>query len=97
MTIVRPLHNRVLIKRHEAESETRGGLIIPDVAKDRPLKATVMAVGDRKSPKGDPLPPVVMVGDIVLIGKFAGIEVRIDDELLALVDEAEIVGSFHVA
>lgn len=98
MKTVKPLHNRVAIKRHEPVTRTAGGIIIPDAHTERPIRATVVAVGDRKSAKGDPLPAIVAVGDDVLVGKYAGIEFRNpeDNELLALVDESEIVGRYEV-
>lgn len=91
---IRPLHNRILIKRAETETHV-GRIIVPDIAKERPVRATVRAVGERRSPKGLLLPPVVRVGDEVLVGKYAGIEVRFEGELLALVDESEVVGTIE--
>ena len=91
---IRPLHNRILVKRAEAAMTTRGGLIVPEQARERPIRATVIAVGVRRNSRGERLPPLVKAGDQVLIGKYAGIEVREDGELLALVDESEVVGVY---
>lgn len=94
---IRPLHNRILIQRHEPVTVTKSGIVIPDEAVERPVRATVRGVGIRKNAKGDVLPPIVAVGDDVLIGKYAGIEVRDPDtnELLALVDEVEVMGRYE--
>jgi chaperonin GroES len=94
---IKPLHNRVLIKRHDPVTQTRGGIIIPDAHTERPVRATVIAVGLRKNTKGDTLPPLVAPGDEVLIGKYAGIEVRDPDsgELLSLVDDLEVMGQYE--
>lgn len=95
--MIRPLHNRILIRRHDPEADSFGGIHIPEEHRDRPLKATVVAVATRTSHSGATLPPMVAVGDVVLVGKFAGIEVRDPEthELLAMVDESEVVGVFE--
>jgi len=94
---IRPLHNRLAIRRAEAASQTRSGLFIPDQAQERPVRATVVAVGARRDKKtGNPLPALVAVGDEILVGKYAGIEYRDPDtgELLALIDDEEVMGHF---
>lgn len=95
--MIRPLHNRILIRRHDPEADSFGGIHIPEEHRDRPLKATVVAVATRTSHSGATLPAMVAVGDVVLVGKFAGIEVRDPEthELLAMVDESEVVGIFE--
>ncbi len=87
-----PLHDRVLVKRLEAEETTKGGIIIPDTAKEKPQEAEVIAVGKgRVSEDGKVLPLEVKKGDKVLIGKFSGTEVNIDGEEHVIVREEEIL------
>jgi chaperonin GroES len=89
---VTPLHDRVLVKRLEAEETTKGGIIIPDTAKEKPQEAKVIAVGKgRVSEDGKVLPLEVKAGDKVLIGKFSGTEVNIDGEEHVIVREEEIL------
>jgi chaperonin GroES len=89
---VTPLHDRVLVKRLEAEETTKGGIIIPDTAKEKPQEAKVIAVGKgRVSEDGKVIPLEVKAGDRVLIGKFSGTEVNIDGEEHVIVREEEIL------
>jgi chaperonin GroES len=87
-----PLHDRVLVKRLEAEETTKGGIIIPDTAKEKPQEAKVIAVGrGRVGEDGKVIPLDVKKGDKVLIGKFSGTEVTIEDEELVILREEEIL------
>ncbi len=77
---LKPLHDRVLVKRLEEEEVTKGGIIIPDTAKEKPIKGEVMAAGPGKTgDDGKNLPMTVKIGDKVLFNKYAGTEVKIDD------------------
>ena len=87
---VRPLHDRILVKRVEAESKTPGGLIIPDNAKERPVEAVVVAVGSgTRNKDGDRIPLDVKAGDRVLFAKYSGTEVRSlgDDHVILREDD----------
>jgi chaperonin GroES len=87
-----PLHDRVLVKRLEAEETTKGGIIIPDTAKEKPQEAEVIAVGKgRVSEDGKVFPLEVKKGDKVLIGKFSGTEVTIQGEEHVILREEEIL------
>ncbi len=89
---IRPLHDRVLLKRIEEKEVKKGGIIIPDTAKEKPQQATVIAVGKGKILEdGKVIPLDVKEGDTVLIGKYAGTEVKIGDEELLIVREDEIL------
>jgi chaperonin GroES len=86
------LHDRVLVKRLELEEQVRGGIIIPDTAKEKPQQAEVVAVGPGKvADDGNRAPMDVKAGDRVLIGKYSGSEVRLDDEDYVIVREDEIL------
>lgn len=88
---VKPLYDRVLLKRNEEQEVVKGGIIIPDTAKEKPLEAKVIAVGKGRI-EGDKLIPLeVKVGDKVLIGKFSGTEVTIEGEEHVIVREEEIL------
>jgi chaperonin GroES len=90
---IRPLHDRVVIKRLEPQEEVRGGIIIPDTAKEKPQQGEVVAVGNGKIlENGTRLPVDVQVGDRVLFGKYSGNEVKIDDEEFLILHENEILG-----
>jgi chaperonin GroES len=87
-----PLHDRVLVKRLEAEDTTKGGIIIPDTAKEKPQEAKVIAVGQgRVGEDGKVVPLEVKKGDKVLIGKFSGTEVTIEGEEHVILREEEIL------
>ena len=89
----RPLHDRVLIKRIDADEKTAGGLIIPDTAKEKPMEGEVVAVGSGAiNDKGEITPLELKAGDKVLFGKWNGTEVKIDGEDLLIMKENEIMG-----
>jgi len=88
---VTPLYDRVLLKRHEEQEVVKGGIIIPDTAKEKPLEADVIAVGKGRI-EGDKIIPLeVKAGDRVLIGKFSGTDVTVEDEEHVIVREEEIL------
>jgi chaperonin GroES len=89
----RPLHDRVAVKRVEEEQKTKGGLIIPDTAKEKPMQGEVLAVGPgARDDKGGLIPMGVKVGDRVLFGKWSGTEVKIDDEEVLIMKESDLLG-----
>ena len=89
---IRPLHDRVLVKRIEAEEQVRGGIIIPDTAKEKPQEAEVVAVGPGKlTDDGNRQPMDVNAGDRILIGKYSGSEIKIDDDEFVILREDEIL------
>lgn len=90
---IRPLHDRIVIKRKSEEERTAGGLYIPESAKERPTQATVVAVGKgRYREDGQLIPLAVKAGDTVLFGKYAGSEIKIDGEELLIIREEDILG-----
>ena len=92
-TKIRPLGDRLLVKRMEEAEERRGGIIIPDTAKEKPLQAEVMAVGSgRILESGQKLELTLKKGDKVLIGKWSGTEVKVDGEELLILKEDEVLG-----
>ena len=89
----RPLHDRVLVRRVEAEGKTAGGIIIPDTAKEKPQEGEVVAAGaGAKDETGKVTPLDVKAGDRVLFGKWSGTEVKIDGEDLLIMKESDILG-----
>lgn len=89
----RPLHDRVVVKRLTAEEKTAGGIIIPDSAKEKPIEATVIAVGNgRTNDKGEIRPLEVKAGDRVLFGKYSGSEIKLDGEEFLIMREDDILG-----
>ncbi len=95
---VRPLHDRVLAKRLEAEEVMRGGIIIPDTAKEKPQEGEVVAVGPGKlQDDGKRQPMDVKQGDRILIGKYSGTEIKIDDDEYVILREDEILGVIAAA
>jgi len=89
---IRPLHDRVVVRRIEQKETVRGGIIIPDTAKEKPQEAEVVAVGPGKiNDDGKRSPMDVKKGDHVLIGKYSGSEIKIDEEELVIVREDEIL------
>ncbi len=89
---VKPLNDRVLLKRLETQEEVRGGIIIPDTAKEKPQEAEVVAVGDGKLDEdGKRQPMTVKAGDRVLIGKYSGTDIKINNEEHTIVREDEIL------
>ena len=90
---IRPLHDRVLVKRVKEEEKTKGGIIIPDTAKEKPIEAKVVAVGNgRVLDNGEVRPLAVKKGDLVLFGKYGGTEVKIDGEEHLILREDDILG-----
>ena len=89
----RPLHDRVVVKRIDAEEKTKGGIIIPDSAKEKPSQGEVIAVGPGARDESGKLVPLdVQVGDRVLFGKWSGTEVKIDGQELLIMKESDIMG-----
>ena len=89
---VRPLHDRVLLKRMEEKEVVKGGIIIPDTAKEKPMEGEVIAVGPGKLMEdGKRAPMDVKPGDRVLFGKYAGSEIKIDDQELVIMREEELL------
>jgi chaperonin GroES len=90
---LRPLHDRVLLRRLEGEATTKGGIIIPDTAKEKPQEGEVVAVGPgTRDDHGAQTPLDVKAGDRVLFGKWSGTEVKIDGEDLLILKESDILG-----
>ena len=89
----RPLHDRVVVKRIDAEEKTKGGIIIPDTAKEKPQEGEVIAVGPGPRDESGKLVPLdVKAGDRVLFGKWSGTEVKIDGEDLLIMKESDVMG-----
>ena len=89
----RPLHERVLVRRVEAEEKTAGGIIIPDSAKEKPAEGEIVSVGEGlRDDDGDRIPLDVKAGDRVLFGKWSGTEVTVDGEELLIMKESDILG-----
>ena len=89
---VRPLHDRVIVKRVKEEETTKGGIIIPDTAKEKPVEGKVVAVGDGKvGDDGKKIAMEVKAGDKVLFGKYAGTEIQIDGEEHLIMREDDII------
>lgn len=90
---IRPLHDRVIVKRLEEERKTAGGIVIPDSATEKPVRGKILAVGNGKvSDNGQVRALEVKVGDIVLFGKYSGTEVKVDGEELVVMREDDIMG-----
>ncbi|HDD44418.1 MAG TPA: co-chaperone GroES [Candidatus Desulfofervidus auxilii] len=90
---IRPLHDRVLVKRIEEETKTKGGIIIPDTAKEKPIKGEVIAVGEgRILDNGQKVPMSVKVGDKIIFSKYAGTEIKIEGEEHLIMREDDILG-----
>ncbi|WP_315831714.1 co-chaperone GroES [Bradyrhizobium prioriisuperbiae] len=89
----RPLHDRVVVKRIDAETKTSGGIIIPDSAKEKPSQGEIVAVGPGGRDEAGKLIPIdLKVGDIVLFGKWSGTEVKIDGNEVLIMKESDILG-----
>jgi len=89
----RPLHDRVLVRRIEAEEKTAGGIIIPDSAKEKPSEGEIVAVGEgARNEGGDRVALDVKAGDRILFGKWSGTEVKLDGEDLLIMKESDIMG-----
>ena len=90
---IRPLHDRVLVKRITEEERTKGGIIIPDTAKEKPMEGKIVAVGNGKTLEDGKLQPMqVKTGDRILFAKYAGTEIKIDGEEHLILGEDEILG-----
>lgn len=90
---IRPLADRVLVKRVEEEAKTKGGIIIPDTAKEKPIKGEVIAVGEGKIlENGKKIPLSVKVGDKIIFSKYAGTEIKIEDVEHLIMREDDILG-----
>jgi chaperonin GroES len=90
---LKPLHDRVLVRRTESEEKTKGGLIIPDSAKEKPAEGVVVAVGaGARDDDGDRIAMDVKAGDTILFGKWSGTEVTVDGEELLMMKESDIMG-----
>ena len=89
----RPLHDRVVVRRVESEEKTKGGIIIPDTAKEKPQEGEIIAVGSGARDEAGKLVPLdVKAGDRILFGKWSGTEVKIDGEDLLIMKESDILG-----
>ena len=89
----RPLHDRVVVRRIESEEKTKGGIIIPDTAKEKPQEGEVIAVGSGTlNDKGEMRPLDVKAGDRILFGKWSGTEVKLDGEELLIMKESDVMG-----
>lgn len=90
---IRPLHDRVIVKRVEEERKSPGGIVLPDSATEKPIRGKVLAVGKGKvMDNGEPRPLDVKVDDLVLFGKYSGTEVKVDGEDLVVMREEDIMG-----
>ena len=90
---VRPLRDRVLLRRLEQEEKTAGGIVIPDTAKEKPMEARVVAVGSGKVLEdGSVCPPALKAGDRVLVGKYSGTDIKLDGREHLIVREDEVLG-----
>jgi len=94
---VTPLHDRVLVRRLEEKETVKGGIIIPDTAKEKPQEGEIIAVGAGKIEKGERIPLDVKVGDRVLFGKYSGNEIRVEDEEYLILKEDEILAKISGA
>jgi chaperonin GroES len=89
---IRPLHDRIIVKRYEGEEKTKGGIIIPDTAKEKPQEAKVIAVGKGKITDDGKLQPMeVQKGDRILVGKYSGSEIKIDGEDHLIIREDDVL------
>ena len=89
----RPLHDRVLVKRIEAEEKTKGGIIIPDTVKEKPQEGEVIAVGPGGRDESGKLTPIdIKVGDRILFGKWSGTEIKLDGKDLLIMKESDLLG-----
>lgn len=91
-TKIRPLHDRVIVKRIGEEEKTKGGIIIPDTAKEKPQEGRVVAVGPGKQEDGKLIPLDVKAGDKILFGKYSGTEIKLNGEEHLIMREDDILG-----
>ncbi|MFZ5783386.1 MAG: co-chaperone GroES [Pseudomonadota bacterium] len=90
---LRPLHDRVVVRRIEADEKTAGGVIIPDTAREKPMEGEVVAVGPgARNEQGQLVAPDLKAGDRILFGKWSGTEVKIDGEELLIMKESDVMG-----
>jgi len=89
---VKPLYDRILVKRIEEKEQKKGGIIIPDTAREKPMEGKVIAVGSGRLEKGERIPLEVKVGNMVIFGKYSGTEIKIDDEEHVILKEDEVLG-----
>ena len=90
---VRPLHDRVLVKRHTEEERSTGGIIIPDTAKEKPIQGEIIAVGQGRTAEDGKIRPLdVKKGDKILFGKYSGTEIKIDGDEFLMMREEDILG-----
>jgi len=95
---LRPLHDRVVVKRVDAEEKTKGGIIIPDTAKEKPQEGEVIAVGPGGRDESGKLIPIdLKVGDRILFGKWSGTEIKLDGEELLIMKESDVMGVIESA
>lgn len=93
---LRPLHDRVLVKRSSEEETSRGGIIIPDTAKEKPIQGVVLSVGQGRIQEDGKLRPLdVKEGDRILFGKFSGTEIKLDGDEFVMMREEDILGVFE--
>ena len=94
----RPLHDRVVVKRIDAEEKTKGGIIIPDTAKEKPQEGEVIAVGPgARDDSGKLIPIDLKVGDRILFGKWSGTEIKLDGQDLLIMKESDVMGVIETA
>jgi chaperonin GroES len=91
-TKIRPLHDRVIVKRIEEVEKTKGGIIIPDTAKEKPQEGRVVAVGPGRLKEGEVIPLDVKTGDKILFGKYSGAEIKLDGEEHLILREDDVLG-----
>ncbi|MEK6602367.1 MAG: co-chaperone GroES [Candidatus Binatota bacterium] len=91
-TKIRPLHDRVIVKRTEEEEKSKGGIIIPDTAKEKPQEGRVISVGPGKHEDGKVIPLDVKAGDKILFGKYSGAEIKLNGEEHLILREDDILG-----
>jgi len=94
---ITPLHDRVLVRRIEEKETVKGGIIIPDTAKEKPQEGEVVAVGAGKIEKGERVPMDVKAGDRILFGKYSGTEIKVEDEEYLILREEEILAKLSGA
>jgi chaperonin GroES len=95
---IRPLHDRILIKRIEEKETVKGGIIIPDTAKEKPQEGEVVAVGHgKKTEEGKVIPLDVKAGDRILFGKYSGTEIKVEDQEYLILREEEVLGVIETA
>lgn len=88
-----PLHDRVLVRRVESDEKTKGGLIIPDSAKEKPAEGEIVACGEgTRKDSGELIPMAIKAGDRVLFGKWSGTEITVDGEELLIMKESDVLG-----